>query len=160
MASRLCFNIGFLIVASVGLLHGAYAANTYTVGGGLGWIVPPNSTYYEEWASQRTFQIGDSIFFNSTTGTHTATQVSTKEEYDNCTKTGLVLKVGFGVGVTFNENGTHYFLCSEGTHCEQGQKMIIKIGDGIPPSFAAPSLTAAAALSALFFSTLAIFFLN
>jgi hypothetical protein len=61
MASRLCFNIGFLIVASVGLLHGAYAANTYTVGGDLGWIVPPNNTYYEEWTSQRTFQIGDTF---------------------------------------------------------------------------------------------------
>ncbi|XP_061950951.1 umecyanin-like [Populus nigra] len=159
MASRLCFNIGFLIVASVGLLHGAYAANTYTVGGDLGWIVPPNNTYYEEWTSQRTFQIGDTFVFNWTTGTHTATEVSTKEEYDNCTKMGMILAFA-GVKVTFNENGTHYFLCSEGTHCEQGQKMIIKIGDGIPPSFAAPSLTAAAALSALFFSTLAIFFLN
>jgi hypothetical protein len=97
--------------------------------------------------------------FNWTTGTHTATEVSTKEDYDNCTKMGIILKDA-GVKVTFKNNATHYFLCSEGTHCEQGQKMIIKIGDGIPPSFAAPSLTAAAALSALFFSTLAIFFLN
>ncbi|KAG6739996.1 hypothetical protein POTOM_057629 [Populus tomentosa] len=159
MASRLCFNIGFLIVASVGLLHGAYAANTYTVGGDLGWIVPPNSSCYEEWTSQSTFQIGDSFVFNWTTGTHTATEVSTKEEYDNCTKMGKILKDA-GVKVTLKDNATHYFLCSEGTHCEQGQKMIIKIGDGIPPSFAAPSLTAAAALSALFFSTLAIFFLK
>jgi hypothetical protein len=65
--------------------------------------------------------------FNWTTGTHTATEVSTKEEYDNCTKMGMILAFA-GVKVTFNENGTHYFLCSEGTHCEQGQKMIIKIG--------------------------------
>lgn len=92
MASRLCFNIGFLIVASVGLLHGAYAANTYTVGGDLGWIIPPNSSYYEEWTSQSTFQIGDSFVFNWTTGTHTATEVSTKEDYDKCTKTGKILK--------------------------------------------------------------------
>ena len=61
MASRLCFTIGFLIVASVGLLHGASAATQYTVGEDLGWGIPPNKTYYEEWASQRTFQIGDSI---------------------------------------------------------------------------------------------------
>ncbi|KAG5226094.1 umecyanin [Salix suchowensis] len=159
MAGRLSFTVGFLIVASVGLLHGACAATTYTVGDDLGWTVQPNSSYYENWASQKTFQIGDSFVFNWTTGTHTATEVSTREEYDNCTKMGIIL-VDAGVTVTFNANGTHYFLCSEGTHCEQGQKMVIKIGDGIAPSFAAPSLAAAAALSALFFSTVAIFFLN
>ncbi|CAK7345454.1 unnamed protein product [Dovyalis caffra] len=161
MGSRLCFNIvGFLMVASVGLLlQGANAANTYIVGDELGWVVPPNSSYYEEWANSKTFQKGDSLVFNWTTGTHTATQVSTKEEYDNCTKMGIIL-VDPGVKVTFNENGTHYFLCSEGTHCQQGQKMIIKIGDGIAPSFAAPSLTVAAAISAVLISTIVTFFLN
>uniref|UniRef100_A0A6N2NG56 Phytocyanin domain-containing protein n=1 Tax=Salix viminalis TaxID=40686 RepID=A0A6N2NG56_SALVM len=128
MAGRLSFTVGFLIVASVGLLHGACAATTYTYSTGQPEHTP-------------------------------ATEVSTREEYDNCTKMGIIL-VDAGVTVTFNANGTHYFLCSEGTHCEQGQKMVIKIGDGIAPSFAAPSLAAAAALSALFFSTVAIFFLN
>ncbi|KAJ6673226.1 hypothetical protein OIU85_012244 [Salix viminalis] len=159
MAGRLSFTVGFLIVASVGLLHGACAATTYMVGDDLGWTVPPNSSYYEEWTSQRTFQIGDTFVFNWTAGTHSATEVSTREEYDNCTKMGMILMFA-GVQITFDANGTHYFLCSEGTHCEQGQKMVIKIGDGIAPSFAAPSLAAAAALSALLLSTLAIFFLN
>ncbi|KAJ6435827.1 hypothetical protein OIU84_000953 [Salix udensis] len=177
MAGRLSFTVGFLIVASVGLLHGACAASSYTVGDDLGWTVPPNSSYYEEWASQKTFQIGDSIVFNSTTGNHTATEVDTREEYDYCTKTGSIVKVPQRVGASykrnFDANGTLYFLCSEGTDCEQGQKMIVKVGDGIAPSFAAPSLAgfaapsfaapslaAAAAASALFFSTLAIYFLN
>uniref|UniRef100_A0A6N2N0H2 Phytocyanin domain-containing protein n=1 Tax=Salix viminalis TaxID=40686 RepID=A0A6N2N0H2_SALVM len=117
MAGRLSFTVGFLIVASVGLLH----------------------------------------VFNSTTGNHTATEVDTREEYDNCTKMGIIVQA---VLKTFDRNGTLYYLCSEGTHCEQGQKMIVKVGDGIAPSFAAPSLAAAAASSALFFSTLAIYFLN
>ncbi|KAJ6673224.1 hypothetical protein OIU85_012242 [Salix viminalis] len=161
MAGRLSFTVGFLIVASVGLLHGACAASTYTVGDDLGWTVPTNSSYYEEWASQKTFQIGDSILFNSTTGNHTANKVGTREEYDNCTKMGVIVKVGPAVlKNTFDRNGTLYYLCSEGTHCEQGQKMIVKVGDGIAPSFAAPSLAAAAALSALLFSTVAIFFLD
>ncbi|KAJ6758995.1 BLUE COPPER PROTEIN [Salix koriyanagi] len=91
MAGRLSFTVGFLIVASMGLLHGACAASTYMVGDDLGWTVPPNSSYYEEWASQRTFQIGDTFVFNWTTGTHSATEVSTREEYDNCTKMGMIL---------------------------------------------------------------------
>ncbi|KAJ6435830.1 hypothetical protein OIU84_000956 [Salix udensis] len=160
MAGRLSFTVGFLIVASAGLRHGACAATTYTVGDDLGWTVPKNSSYYEEWASQKTFQIGDSIVFNSTTGNHTATEVDTREEYDNCTKMGIIVKVGAGVQKTFDRNATLYYLCSEGTHCEQGQKMIVKVGDGIAPSFAARSLAAAAAASALFFSTVAIYFLN
>ena len=35
------------------------SAATYTVGDALGWTVPPISTVYSEWASDKTFVVGD-----------------------------------------------------------------------------------------------------
>ncbi|KAJ6372713.1 hypothetical protein OIU76_027102 [Salix suchowensis] len=62
MAGRLSFTVGFLIVTSVGLLHGACAA-IVLIWSEMIWdgLFRRNSSYYEEWASQRTFQIGDTF---------------------------------------------------------------------------------------------------
>ncbi|KAK3210951.1 hypothetical protein Dsin_015657 [Dipteronia sinensis] len=153
--------IGCLIVV-LALLESATAATQYTVGDGFGWAVPPNNStnFYDDWVSNKTFQIGDSIIFNWT-GEHTATEVP-KEYYDNCTKLGIILTTP-GVMVTFNENGTHYYLCSISTHCEQGQKVKIVIGDGISDTGSASSLVAGALsllLSTLVFQFLALLCLN
>ncbi|KAJ4839227.1 hypothetical protein Tsubulata_007758 [Turnera subulata] len=156
---RIMSCVGLLIVAVLALLEGANAATTYTVGDSLGWRVPPsNSTgFYDEWASNKAFQIGDSVVFNWTgTRTHTATLVS-KEEYDNCTKTtGLIFSTR--VTFTYDENGTFYYVCNVGTHCEQGQKVTIKIGNGIA-SAATPSSLASGALVA-FLSAIVLFLFN
>ncbi|KAL5769022.1 hypothetical protein ACOSP7_015580 [Xanthoceras sorbifolium] len=141
MASRIglfgCF------VAVMSLLQVATAATQYTVGDSYGWAVPPNnsSDFYDDWVSNKTFQIGDSVLFNWT-GSHTATEVA-KEDYDNCTKLGIILATP-GVSVQFNENGTRYFVCSISTHCEQGQKVKFVIGDGISDTGSAPSLVVGA----------------
>ncbi|KAJ9140997.1 hypothetical protein P3X46_031583 [Hevea brasiliensis] len=157
MSSRISLVGLFFIVSAVAIsLQGANAATTYTVGDSLGWTIPPNNSvgYYEDWATNKTFQIGDSVVFNWN-GTHTATEVFSEEEYENCTKTGLVI-VTSGVSVLLNANGTRYFVCSVGTHCEQGMKVAIKVGNGIPPPpppSAAPSLpvgSLAAVVSSIF----------
>ncbi|KDP30270.1 hypothetical protein JCGZ_17052 [Jatropha curcas] len=166
MASRSMSSAGFFIVAVAIIvsLQGANAATRYTVGDDLGWTVPPNNSvgYYENWANNKTFQIGDSLLFNWT-GTHTATEVANEEEYNNCTKTGIVI-VTSGVIVPLASNGTRYFVCSVGNHCEQGMKVAVKVGNGIappalPPS-AAPSFTVAATslAVALISSILILFF--
>ena len=33
----------------------------HVVGGGCGWEVPPNSTFYADWAKPRTFGVGDKL---------------------------------------------------------------------------------------------------
>ena len=63
MASRMGM-IGCLIVV-VALLNGATAqvtsAGVYEVGDSLGWTVPPNTSYYTNWASTKTFFVGDRL---------------------------------------------------------------------------------------------------
>ncbi|XP_050214599.1 stellacyanin-like [Mercurialis annua] len=159
--------VGLFIIVRVGLLHGIDGASKYTVGDSVGWTVPPNNSvgFYEDWSSNITFQIGDTLVFNWT-GTHTTTEVANAEYYKNCTKTGIVIQTS-GVNVPLSTNGTRYFVCSVGTHCQQGMKVAIRIGDGVaPPPFppsAAPSLTTigsfTAGLSSLLFLSHIIFVL-
>ncbi|OAY31709.1 stellacyanin [Manihot esculenta] len=163
MSSRVSMVGLFFIVSALALaisLHGANAATTYTVGDSLGWTIPPNNSveFYEDWANNKTFQIGDSVLFKWN-GTHTATEVFSEEEYENCTKTGIILATS-GVSVLLNANGTRYFVCSVGTHCEQGMKVEIKVGNGIaPPPSAAPSLPVGS-LAAVISSILILFLTN
>lgn len=35
------------------------AATTYEVGGSTRWVIPPNTSFYEEWAEGKTFHVGD-----------------------------------------------------------------------------------------------------
>ncbi|KAJ9140996.1 hypothetical protein P3X46_031582 [Hevea brasiliensis] len=136
MSSRISLVGLFFIVSAVAIsLQGANAATTYTVGDSLGWTIPPSNSvgYYEDWA-----------MFNWN-GTHTATEVFSEEKYENCTKTGLEILTS-GVSVLLNANGTRYFVCSVGTHCEQGMKVAIKVGNGIPPPPPPPPPSAAPTL--------------
>lgn len=53
-----------VVVAALVMLNGASAATVtsagdYLVGDSLGWDVPPNTTYYSDWASTKTFFLGD-----------------------------------------------------------------------------------------------------
>ncbi|KAF5749623.1 putative Blue copper protein precursor [Tripterygium wilfordii] len=123
VASRVVCMIGCLILVAA-MVHGATAA-TYD----LDWKIPPNnsSDYYEDWVSNRTFQIGDSVVFNWN-GTDTAADVP-EFYYDNCTDFGTIL-VNSGVMVTFKVNGTFYYISTIDTHCEQGQKIRFVVGDG------------------------------
>ncbi|KAK0599750.1 hypothetical protein LWI29_008234 [Acer saccharum] len=156
--------IGFLVAVMALLESATTAATNYIVGDGFGWAVPLNNSinFYDDWVKNKTFQIGDSVIFNWT-GTHTATEVR-KEYYGNCTKSGTDF-ITPGLIINFKTNATRYFLCSIGTHCEQGQKVKFVIGDGgisdtTPEPGSASSLVAGALsllLSTLVFQFLALY---
>ena len=52
--------IVFLIIA-VALLEGATSGKKYEVGDDDGWRVPDNKSYYESWAGDQKFEVGDSL---------------------------------------------------------------------------------------------------
>nr|XP_023897434.1 umecyanin-like [Quercus suber]POE54742.1 blue copper protein [Quercus suber] len=114
------------IVVVMALLKGATAAQTYEVGDSLGWEVPPNSSYYSEWASNKTFYDGDKLSFNWT-GSHTVRISNTAAEYDNCSKTP-VADIGSPFVLTLNASEPVYFLyCTVNDHCKRGQKFSINV---------------------------------
>lgn len=47
-----------LLLVAAALWRDSSAA-TYTVGDSLGWTVPPNANTYSDWASDKTFVVGD-----------------------------------------------------------------------------------------------------
>ncbi|KAJ8451162.1 hypothetical protein Cgig2_026971 [Carnegiea gigantea] len=72
----------------------------HVVGGGCGWEVPPNRTFYADWAKPRTFGVGDKL----------------AEYY----KGPFIFQL--------NNTGDYYFYSNVGTHCEMGQKLHITVG--------------------------------
>lgn len=47
-----------VVVLASTLLQSTYAV-TYTVGDSTGWTVPSNTEFYDEWADNKTFAVGD-----------------------------------------------------------------------------------------------------
>ncbi|CAD5189640.1 unnamed protein product [Musa acuminata subsp. malaccensis] len=102
----------------------------HIVGGSYGWKIPPNKTFYEEWANKQNFFVGDKLVFLYTTGLQNVIEASEEEEFVYCKQTN-VEDVQF-VGPTILEvtkAGVHYFYCSVGLHCEGGQKLRINVTD-------------------------------
>ncbi|KAI4379479.1 hypothetical protein MLD38_005770 [Melastoma candidum] len=99
-------------------------ATTYTVGDAFGWAVPSNTSYYQTWAADKTFVVGDVLNF-TWTGTHDVADNISKADYDACTKVGTVL--GSPVLIKLETNGSQYYICTVGPHCSLGQKLAITV---------------------------------
>ncbi|KAL3585523.1 hypothetical protein D5086_012390 [Populus alba] len=120
--------IVFLIIA-VALLEGATSGKNYKVGDAVGWSIPQNKSYYESWAGDQKFEVGDSLEFNWT-GTHDVLEVTTKTDYDACVKTNGTPNNTNPVTINLIKNGTFYYICTIGPHCDLGQKVTIVVGNG------------------------------
>ncbi|CAL5360812.1 unnamed protein product [Camellia sinensis] len=117
------------------------AAAAYIVGDTMGWVNPSSdATVYSKWASQHTFATGDILVFNYATQQHNVATV-TKNAYDACNSTSPISIATNGpTNITLNTTGEHYFFCTIGTHCAQGQKLAINVTSSTTaPSPGAPS---------------------
>ncbi|KAI0491658.1 hypothetical protein KFK09_025918 [Dendrobium nobile] len=115
------------------------AATSHTVGGSLGWTIPPNSSFYPNWASQNKLAVGDTLVFNFPTGAHTVVEVP-KSSYDACStknQVGPTLSTGPAT-VTINSAGKHYYICSVTGHCALNQKLAITVSGGSPTTPSIP----------------------
>lgn len=100
----------------------------HVVGGACGWEVPPNRTFYADWAKPRTFGVGDKLVFPFRVGGHNVIQV-TKDDFDTCGHDHVVAEYYKGPFIfQLNNTGEYYFYSNVGTHCEMGQKLHITVG--------------------------------
>ncbi|KAJ0710133.1 putative Phytocyanin domain, cupredoxin [Helianthus annuus] len=122
-------------------LQPTMAKTRHIVGDALGWTIPPNgATTYATWASRQSFTVGDTLFFNFTTGFHTVAEVSQSATADPCTSTNtLSLNPTGPATITLTRPGTHYYICTIIGHCQIGQKLTIKVS---PSTATAPESTA------------------
>nr|XP_043626554.1 cucumber peeling cupredoxin-like [Erigeron canadensis] len=142
------FKLNLLVLMSLMLasihIHIAMAQITHTVGGNIGWTVPSTGpSAYTNWASAQTFSVGDTLLFNFATGAHTVAEVA-QAAYGPCTNTNPINLVSTGPArLTLNAPGTHYYICTVGTHCQIGQKLAINVSAASPtPSPVSPPTVA------------------
>ncbi|KDP30271.1 hypothetical protein JCGZ_17053 [Jatropha curcas] len=127
------------LIFSLALLETVTANTTYTVGDAMGWRVPTDTSFYDDWVANKTFLPGDELVFNWTSA-HNVLEVTSKEEYDDCTKTNGIPNETSPVTVSLPKNNTRYFICTIGTHCSGGQKVTIKVGNGVSSNSANTAL--------------------
>ncbi|PWA58488.1 cupredoxin [Artemisia annua] len=138
------FKLSSLVIMAVMLaciqLHGSVAQRIHIVGGSLGWTVPPNGpSTYTTWASRETFTIGDTLLFNFTAGAHTVAEVA-QAAYGPCNVATLIsLSTTGPTRITLNTPGTHYYICSVGSHCQAGQKLSINVLGGVTSPVSPPT---------------------
>ncbi|XP_060205151.1 cucumber peeling cupredoxin-like [Lycium barbarum] len=148
MDKMLCmFFFGALAISS--LVQDATAQTVHMVGDNIGWAVPnTGAAAYKNWADGKTFRIGDTLVFNFMTNRHDVVQVQ-KTSFDGCNSQnsiGSPITTG-PANVTLDSAGDHYYICTFGTHCQNGQKLAITVSGsaGTPganppnPSAAGPS---------------------
>ncbi|KAK7369760.1 hypothetical protein VNO80_11804 [Phaseolus coccineus] len=123
--------LSLLMFGTIGsmLLVSVSCKNVYVVGDKLGWNIPSQKGFFDDWAKSKTFAVGDQLLFQYRPGLNTVVMVD-KEDYDNCAT--MRIKRTFIVGnspVTLEKPGDYYFFSSVGKHCENGLKLHITVTD-------------------------------
>ncbi|XP_054822625.1 blue copper protein-like [Prosopis cineraria] len=100
----------------------------FTVGGDLGWIVPPGGEIvYKSWARTKTFRIGDALEFLFINGTQDVAEVR-KEDYEKCqTNSSIAVYSSSPVRIVLNTTGEHFYTSTYLDHCALGQKLAINV---------------------------------
>ncbi|XP_022965828.1 blue copper protein-like [Cucurbita maxima] len=116
-----------LLLVAAATLWRCSSAATYMVGDSLGWIDPPNANIYTDWASNKTFVVGDILVFNFATGRHDVTEV-TKSAYDSCNGNNPIsTESNSPVRITLTSAGNRHFICTIPGHCNNGQKLSVTV---------------------------------
>ncbi|KAL6497791.1 hypothetical protein OROHE_026941 [Orobanche hederae] len=98
----------------------------YKVGDDAGWTIIGNVNY-RDWASNKTFQLGDIIIFEYNPQFHNVMQV-THPEYRTCNVSSPVSTLTTGNDtITIRTYGHHFYVCGAPGHCQLGQKVDINV---------------------------------
>ncbi|WVZ74576.1 hypothetical protein U9M48_022741 [Paspalum notatum var. saurae] len=127
LAGVFCFFL--LIVAPGGVAAQAAAPPPrgleFHVGGPRGWRVPDANTSYGWWAMNNRFHIGDTLYFKYT---NDSVLVVDRAAFDACNATEPI--AAFADGATtfrLDRPGFFCFISGEPGHCEEGQRLIVRV---------------------------------
>ncbi|VVA91860.1 unnamed protein product [Arabis nemorensis] len=97
----------------------------YKVGYSDGWIPKDDHTYYDWWAEDKEFHVGDSLVFAYDHNFNDVIQVSGALEYEFCDSSSpkAVYKTGHDI-VTLTEPGYHYFINPKDDGCPFGRQKL------------------------------------
>ncbi|XP_047265846.1 cucumber peeling cupredoxin-like [Capsicum annuum] len=121
--------IVFGVLAVASMMQDATAQTVHVVGDSMGWVIPNNgAAAYTNWATGQTFRVGDTLVFNFMTNQHDVLQVQ-KSSFDGCNSQNAIgspILTG-PANITLDSAGDHYYICTFGRHCLNGQKLAITV---------------------------------
>ncbi|KAH0687318.1 hypothetical protein KY285_017878 [Solanum tuberosum] len=128
---KMLYMIVFSALVIANMVQDTAAQTVHVVGDSMGWTVPSNGAVdYTNWAAGKTFRVGDTLVFNFATSRHDVQQVE-ETSFDGCNSQnaiGAAIMTG-PANITLNSTDDHYFICTFGTHCQDGQKLEISVSD-------------------------------
>ncbi|KAK9715190.1 hypothetical protein RND81_06G148600 [Saponaria officinalis] len=121
-----------IIAVAVVMLINGVASETVVVGGATGWNLPPSIDFFNVWAAEQNFLVGDTLVFEFLTNAHTVAILTSMEAYDKCDAT-LDSNAEIVTQGPYERNlaspGQLYFICTIGLHCNNGLKFAASITD-------------------------------
>ncbi|XP_022756489.1 stellacyanin-like [Durio zibethinus] len=146
------------VVLAATLVQITYA-RTYTVGDSISWQIPnSNADFYDDWAENKDFMVGDVLVFNFTTGAHNVAEV-TEVAYDACSTTDTIFTENNGPArITLKRTGEYYFICTFPAHCFGGQKLKVDVRNGASttPGILGPPSSASSLVATLYLVSMSI----
>ncbi|XP_016449825.1 early nodulin-like protein 21 [Nicotiana tabacum] len=128
MAFLCSSNMLFSILMMISLHQVVYVSSLeFQVGDTTGWAVPPSNdtNFYNNWASNMRFKIGDTIRFKYKKD---SVMEVTENEYKKCNSTRPHFFSNNGNTMfTLDRSGYFYFVSGAAGHCERGERMIVRV---------------------------------
>ncbi|CAO2162124.1 unnamed protein product [Urochloa humidicola] len=117
----------FLLLAPAAVADEAAAPGPleFHVGGPRGWRVPDGNTSYAWWAMNNRFRVGDRLLFRYT---NDSVLVVERPAFDACDAAAPLAAFADGATtVTLDRPGFFCFISGEPGHCQEGQKLIVRV---------------------------------
>ncbi|KAH7286683.1 hypothetical protein KP509_32G018000 [Ceratopteris richardii] len=98
------------------------------VGGAAGWTLPSvRDVNYSDWAATHSFAIDDVLHFNYSREYHNV-MIVTRAAYAACDSSSPISTFDDGSTlIQLDRPGSFYFLCGVPSHCQEGQKLAVKV---------------------------------
>ncbi|CAA0828101.1 Probable inactive patatin-like protein 9 [Striga hermonthica] len=127
-----------LVLIFVGIICGFCNCSVYKVGDSVGWTIIANVDY-NQWASSKTFKVGDTLVFEYDQAFHNVLQVS-RSDFHSCTPAAPMATYATGNdSITIHNPGHYYYICGFAGHCQAGQKVDIRVPRSTRPTIPGPA---------------------
>ncbi|KAH0459661.1 hypothetical protein IEQ34_012475 [Dendrobium chrysotoxum] len=127
---------GLLLAVTVAFWAGPAlsAGMIFTVGDNAGWTIA-NGPNYTQWASGKTFHVGDTLLFKYNKNFHNVLLVK-EPDFNACKNSSAIKEYNTGDdSITITSTGHHYYICGFPGHCQFGQKVdVLAVGSSAAPS--------------------------
>uniref|UniRef100_A0ACD5Z3I5 Uncharacterized protein n=1 Tax=Avena sativa TaxID=4498 RepID=A0ACD5Z3I5_AVESA len=133
---------GLLLAAGLVLLAAVAPAHAvdYTVGDSSGWA---SGVDYSTWASDKTFNVGDTLVFQYGMS-HNVAEVGSAD-YSACSATNSIQSYSDqDTKIALTKPGTRYFICGATGHCAGGMKLAVTVSPAATTTPTTPAATPAA----------------